>query len=253
MENTAYIALTRQAALDRQMDVIANNIANAATTAYKGEHMMFAELLQNIPVDGSRDLHEVAFVQDLSVIRDLQEGPMERSGNTFDFAIKGNGYFELDTADGARYTRNGRFELDADGMLVSSHGHAVLSADGAPIVIELTATEITVGRDGTVSTENGDLGRIKVVRFENERLLEKTGDRLYRSDVPALGDGEPDINGDTDSGEILQGTLEGSNVQPIIELTRMLQAQRAYVSAQRMIVAEDDRIKEVIDTVPTSN
>lgn len=232
MENTSYIALSRQAALWRQLEVVANNMANANTPAYKGEQMMFREFLMDTRSSARATGTKVAFVQDLGVLRDTREGPLTRTENPLDMAIHGEGYFQIETEAGMRYTRNGHFRLDDGGMLVTSQGFAVLDTADNPIILAPNESQINVASDGTVSTENGQVAKLKVVRFENDQELRKAGDGLYETTL------DPEA---IDRPSIVQGMMEESNVQPVVEITRMTQILREYQGVQKMIDAEHER------------
>lgn len=232
MENSSYIALSRQMSLRNEMDIVANNIANANTPAYKGEKMVFREYLDK-PVRGET----LSFVQDIGLARDLTEGPLQATGNPLDVAISDKGYFVIDSPMGERYTRHGRFQLDANGQLVNSAGYPVRGLAG-PVLIPQDQGAITIAQDGTISTEQGIVGNLQVVDFENEQLLRKGENGLYSSDEPPVNIAQPRIE---------QGMLENSNVQPILELTRMIQVHRDYQSIQNFVKAEDDRLKTAIE------
>lgn len=232
MENSSYVALSRQKALANEMTVVANNIANANTPAYKGEKMVFREFLDK-PARGEK----LSFVQDVGLARDLTEGPMQSTGNPLDVAINGKGYFVVDSPMGERYTRHGRFQLDANRQLVNSAGYPVRGLAG-PILIPQDQGEITVAQDGTISTAEGIVGTLQLVEFEDEQLLRKGANGLYSSE-------EPPVNMDMIS--VSQGMLEESNVEPIIELTRMIQVHRDYQSIQNFVKAEHDRQKTAIE------
>ena len=238
MENTTYIALSRQMALRREMDIIAHNMANTETPAFKGENMLFVEYLSRTD-DGAR----LSFVQDLGVVRNLSEGPLTATGNSLDLAIHGSGYFVVDTPQGERYTRVGRFQLDAEGQLVTSQGHPVLDTGRAPILAPAETGEIVVARDGTISVDGEQIGRIGVVTFEDEREMRKLAGGLYTGDDP-----QPAL--DT---EIVQGMVEDSNVEPVLELTRMITVLRSYQSAQRMMDTEHERQRRGISSIVSSN
>ena len=237
MENTAIIALSRQAQLKRQMDVVAHNIANMNTTAFKGEKML------NIPFPvrsrGGETIFgdRLAFVRDIATVHDFTEGHFEHTGNTFDLAIHGDGFFVVDTENGQRYTRNGHFRLDDTGQLVTEIGDPVLSDGGQPFFLSPEDTQITVARDGTLSTENGELRRIQVMRFENPQQLEQTSDALFSTE--AVGEA-------VESPDIVQGMLEGSNVEGIIEMTNMITVHRSYSGVSKIIEREDERMKRMI-------
>jgi flagellar basal-body rod protein FlgF len=238
MENTLYVALSRQLATNRQMEVIANNLANANTAGFKGEQMMFSEYLARTPGSGN-----VSFVQDLALARDLRDGDLTRTGAPLDLAIRGTGWFAVDTRDGERYTRNGHFKLDAERRLVTASGDPVLGA-GGPIVFGRDDTDISINEDGTVRAANDERGRIRVVAFANEHELRKAAGNLYRTDAPPQ---------EVDAPHLIQGMIEESNVQPIIQVTGMINAVRSYQNSQRMIESEHDRQRAVIDKLTNEN
>lgn len=240
MENTSYIALSRQAALWRQMEVVANNMANANTPAYKGEAMMFREYLVDTRSDRRAVGDKVAFVQDVGVLRDTREGPLTKTDNPFDFALHGDGMFQIETQAGMRFTRNGHFRLDEGGMLVNTQGFAVMDERDSPLIFAPNETRVEVARDGTVSTENGVVGKLKVVKFANDQEVRKAGDGLYETTQTPEQVERPDI---------AQGMMEESNVQPVIEITRMTQILREYQGVQKMIDAENDRQMKAIQAL----
>lgn len=239
MENTGYIALSRQMVLRRQMDVIANNLANMTTPAYKAEKMLFVEHLKK--TDGT---DRVSLVQDIGMVRSLGEGQMTKTDNPLDLAISGDGYFTIETPGGERYTRNGVFQLDAQGRIVTTQGDPVLSVDGNPITIPVDKSTITIAKDGTVSADEDQIGRIRVVRFENQQELEKQANSLFDSGLQ-----EPEA---TDDASVLQGMIEGSNVQGIAEITRMMATSRSYSSASKLIEQEHERQRRAIQVLASS-
>ena len=241
MENTLFVALSRQMVLRRNMEVIANNVANASTPGFKGEQMMFVEHLAE--AGGTGGAKKLSFVQDIGVARNYAPGELSHTGNPLDLAIKGKGWFVVQTPQGEQYTRNGRFQLDKDGQLVSSHGHPVLGKGGRKIVLGLNDRQIEVKGDGTIKSESGQW-QLEVVSFENQQSLRKVTGSLYRTDA--------DPKEATDA-KVSQGVLEESNVEPIIEVTRMISALRDYQSAQRMIQTEHERQRRAIQTITKDN
>ncbi len=240
MENTLYVALSRQSALRRQMDTVSNNLANMSTTGFRGERMMFVEHL--VKTDGGESLinKRLAYTRDIATLTDTTSGPIETTGNPLDVAIQGEGYFVIQSPEGERYTRNGRFQLDNSGQLVNQLGQAVLAEGGAPVVFAPEDTEIVISRDGTISTNNGELGKLRIVKFENDQDLERTAGAQFITD---------DINPpqDVEDANLIQGTLEGSNIEPIIEMTNMINVHRAYDSVRSFIDREDERQKKMIN------
>jgi flagellar basal-body rod protein FlgF len=226
MENAGYIALSQQVALARQLEVIANNMANASTPAYKSESAQFNEYL--IQADDGAPL---SFVEDASVLRDWTAGTLRPTGNPLDLSINGDGYFVVSTPDGDRYTRNGRFAFDATGQIVTGDGNPV-QGDGGPIVMPSEDANLTVAADGTVSSEQGTLGKIRLVRFADPQALVAIGAGLYKTDAAPQPDG---------ASKISQGMVEDSNVKPIIEMTNLIQVTRDYEAAQKIIDEEHER------------
>ncbi|MBB4287038.1 flagellar basal-body rod protein FlgF [Roseospira goensis] len=245
MQTPSYIALSRQTALWRQMDVVATNVANMNTPGYKAEGMMFSEYLARSRGSEGAGSDRLSYTIDFGTVRDLARGPMEATGNPLDLALNGEGYFEVETDFGRFYTRNGRLMLDQDGMIVTSSGHPVMSTDDTPFFIAPNETTVTVARDGTVSTENGAIGQLRVVSFEDEQALLRVQAGMYDA-------GEQEAQ-DVARVTVEQGMLEGSNVEPTAQITHMIQVHRAYESVQRMIEAESERQKQAIKTFTGSS
>ncbi len=239
METTSYIALSRQGALRREMDTVAHNIANMNTTAYKGEKMMFVEHLTKSKDDLGFMPRKLSFTRDIAQYRNLEEGPIHTTGNTFNVAIRGDGYFVVETPEGIQnYTRNGDFTMDAQGQLVTQGGNPVLSTGGAPIFLSPQDQNVTISGDGTISTNNGPLGQLRVVRFDDIQKLKSEQGGLLNTDQAPQEVPRPSL---------VQGALEGSNIQPVIELSRMIEVHRSYDSVKGFIEAEDGRQKKMID------
>ena len=232
IENTAYIALSRQTALRRQIDVIANNIANMNTAAYKNQRMLFEEYLVK-PAAQTR----LSFVQDVSVFRELAAGEMRPTNNPLDLAINGDGYFVVETDGGERYTRNGHFRLDAEGTLVTAEGNPVLDIDSRPILLDPNERELTIARDGTVSGALGPIAQIAVVDFDDPYQLKALGGSLYETDQRPRP---------VNDAALVQGMIEGSNVQPIVEMTKLTTLARSYQSTQRLIENDHDLRRRTI-------
>jgi flagellar basal-body rod protein FlgF len=238
METPTYIALSRQRALFRQLELVANNVANATTSGYKADRMMFAEVVTR-PERGQR----MSQVRDLAVYRDPVEGAFVRTGNAFDLAIKGRGgYFAVNTPAGERYTRDGGFTLDDTGRLVTAQGYEV-QGEGGPIAVQPGESDVIVGPDGTISSRDGGVvGKVRVVRFADERLLRKVANGLYASDLPP-------VNAPPGEVKVLQGTIESSNVRPVTEIARLINLQRYFEATQKLVEQEHRRQRDAINQI----
>ena len=186
---------------------------------------------------------EIAFVQDYGTVRNLEEGPFTPTGNPLDLALSGNAYFVVETDQGKRYTRNGHLHVNNEGRLVNATGWPILDEDDRAFDITLNDYNLTIANDGTVDSENpdreGPIGRIQVVTFENEQALRQLGDGLYTSNE------DPD-QVPVEEIKMSPGMIEESNVQPIIEITRMIWTLRAYQSTQKMMETEHDLQRRAI-------
>lgn len=239
IENTSLIALSRQSVLRREMDVISNNIANASTTGFRRQRMLFEEFLMD--AGGERKL---SFVQDVGVVRDLTEGAKRATDNPLDMAISGEGYFTVETEEGLRYTRNGRFRLDEEGTLVTITGDPVLDADQRPILLNPGDGAVQIAPDGTISTDQGEIGTLGIVTFENLQAVKGVGGGLYESDqAPILAE----------DATVRQGMIEGSNVEPILEMTKMINVLRAYQSTQDLVQKDGDMRRRSIERLAKVN
>jgi len=238
MQNPTYIALSSEMALQRQADVVANNLANLSTPAFKGEEMLFSQFLLQPP--GSQPL---AFVQDAGTARDLRQGPITNTGNPLDLAVQGPGYFTVQSPLGVRYTRNGHFQLDAQNQIVTNDGYPVLANSGLPIQVPSNAKDITIAHDGTISaSQNGStaqvsVGRLQLVDFAVPQAVVPAANGLYLTDQatqPATG-------------TVQQGTIEESNVQAVVELTRLMAVTRASGNIKNFLDEESQRHLNAID------
>lgn len=234
MENAGYTTLTRQAGLMREMQTVANNIANAATTGFRSEDFIFAEHVVRVENGPSISMASA----NVSYTSPIQ-GAMTATGGQFDFAIEGEGYFLVQTPGGERLTRAGNFSPNGVGDLVTKDGFPVLDAGGAPIFIPPDATGLSVAGDGTLSANGRPLAQLGiVVPLEGQDLIREDG-VMFRADEgfdPA------------ENPRVVQGFLEGANVDPIRQIARMIEVQRAYEMGQSFLDAENERIRTALQT-----
>jgi len=231
-ENAALIVLSRQMAIRRQMDVIANNIANMNTTSFKTQRVLFEEYMME-----AEDGGKMAYVRDFGSVRDTEQGELRSTLNPLDLAVSGEGYFRVETQEGERYTRNGHFRTDPEGYLVTGEGHKLLDDRNRAIKLNPADPKFDVSRDGTVSNSEGAIGRLAVVTFDNEQKMTPVGGGLYKTDEEPI---------EVEEITVVQGMIEGSNVEPIMEMTRMIQASRAYESTRSMVKKDDDVRQQAI-------
>jgi flagellar basal-body rod protein FlgF len=241
MENTVLVGLSRQIALRRELDVIANNLANLGTTGFKSESVLFEEHLANSARSDNFSVPQdrpVRFVLDRETHTNMSQGPFEQTGSNLDVAIDGEGFFAIDTPQGERYSRAGGFQISPTGQLITPAGYQVLGT-GGPIVLDPNETEISIARDGTISTKSGERGRLRLVRFEEQSQLSKQGDNLYSSSGAPL----PALPRTT----VVQSSIEKSNVQSVLEIGRMIEVTRAYTSLASLMTRTDDLRRTAIE------
>jgi flagellar basal-body rod protein FlgF len=238
VDNTLYVGLSRQMVLRREMDVIANNIANADTTGFKVESLMVRTEAQAPArmVDGPRP---VKFVLDDGVARDFSQGAMRQTGGTFDLALEGKGFFRVETPVGERYTRDGRFTISPEGQLMTQSGDAV-AGEGGEVVIDPTRGPVSIAADGTVSQNGERVAKIAVFTFDDRSVLAKDQGNLLKNTSNA----QPTADTAT---QVRQGMLEGSNVNPILQITRMIEVSRAYEGLVRSMENTADLSRRAVE------
>ena len=233
MDNAIYAGLTRQSGLMREMRVIANNIANAETTGFRREGVIFSEYLA--PTGQGREGLSMSNAR--GRLLDLEQAGMSMTGGTYDLAIDGPGFFAVQTPEGVRITRAGAFLTSAEGELMNADGFRLLDEGQAPIQIPPGAASIAIGPDGTVSADGEQIARVGLFAAPDPARMLRTGGTLFAAD----GELEP-----APDASIQQGFLEGSNVDPIAEISRMIEVQRAYEMGQTLLDREDKRIRDTI-------
>jgi flagellar basal-body rod protein FlgF len=248
MENTLLIGLSRQMMLERQMDVVANNVANVNTNGYKADRSLFEEYLMPGAHEDNfvgRD-RRLSFVQDRATFHDFAGGPTEQTKNPLDVAIDGKAFLVVQTPNGERYTRDGGLQINAQGQLVTASGNPVLGSNG-PITFQQTDHDITISNDGTVTVLEGVnnaadsiRGKLRLVSFAQAQKLLKEGSNLY-----SAGEGnfaQPDT-----SARVHQGFIEKSNVNAVTEMSRMVEVSRAYTQMATLLQQQSDLQRSAIE------
>ncbi len=247
MGNHLLVGLSRQVTLERQMDVVANNVANVNTNGFKADRSLFEEFLTSRAHEDNftgRD-RRISFVHDRGTFKDFAQGASELTKNPLDVAIDGAGFLVVQTPAGERYTRDGGLKLNNQGQLVNSSGYPVLGGSG-PIVFQPTDKEITIAADGNVTVLEGlnrvdsVRGKLRLVRFADAQKLVKDGSNLYSAGPDAVA--QPDI-----ISQVRQGFVEKSNVNSVAEMSRMIEVTRAYTSISTMLQQQGDLRKTALE------
>lgn len=239
MENGVLIALSRQIALGRELDVIANNLANLNTTGYKADSSMFEEYV--MPTARHNQFtgadRRLSYVQDRATWHDLRPGPVRQTGNPLDIAIDGDAYLVVQTPRGERYTRNGALQINATGQLVTGDGSPVLG-DGGPIQFQSTDSRISITDEGTITVREGGntrsdsaRGKLRLVRFDQPGRLQKDGATMFSAPNGVF----PQPVQPPQRVRIIQGSIEQSNVQSVLEMSRMIEVTRTYTMVSSML------------------
>ncbi len=246
MQNAVLVGLSRQVALGREMDVVANNIANLNTTGFKADGSLFEEYLASA-ARADQTGGRVSFVLDRGIWHDMSQGPVEHTGNPLDVAIDGKGFLVVQTPRGERYTRNGSMQINASGQLVTSDGYAVLG-DGGPITFQPNDRQVSISRDGTISVREGTcesrfgarqaapghLRQPAAIAEGRQQHLQRTQRHAARSrPMPPAG--------------IVQGAVEKSNVRGVVEMSRMIEITRSYTNISAMLQQQNDLSQSAID------
>jgi len=236
VDTSGYIALTRQSGLLKELQSVANNIANISTTGFRREGVVFAEAVQALDAEGGGVSMATARVR----YTDALSGNLTKTGGTFDLAIDGPGFFMVETPMGDRLTRAGSFTPNAEGELVTMSGYRVLDAGGAPVFIPPNAGAVGIAEDGTVSASGKPLAQIGIFEVENPQMLLREDGVMFLFQEDAIP---------AENSRVKQGFIEGSNVDAVTEMARLIEVQRAYELGQNLLDSEDERIRTSIRTL----
>lgn len=248
MQNALLVGLSRQVALERELDVVANNIANINTSGFKTDGAVFEEFIS--PTARAENFlgadRRVSFVQDRATWIDLSQGPLERTNNPLDIAVNGKGFLVVQTPGGERYTRNGAMQINNAGELVTSEGYQVLGEAG-PITFQPKDRNISISEDGTISAREGNnsqtesqRGQLRLVSFDQPGRLQKDGSSTFKA--PA------NLTPQADKlSRVVQGTIEKSNVRSVMEMTRMIEVTRSYTQIAALLSQQSDLQRTAIE------
>lgn len=243
MENALLVGLSRQITLQRNLDVIANNVANMNTTGFKSRGVNFEEFVSPTARADTlpRTQRRVSYVADRGTNLDFANGAVEQTGNPLDIALRDNTLLAVQTTTGFRYTRNGSLALDETGILVTSDGERVL-VGGGPITVNPGTTGVSIAADGTIESGDGPLGRLQIVEVADPSQLNNLGGNVYgtRTQLP-----------DAPFAKIVPGALERSNVQPILEMSRLIEVNCAYASLASMQQRLDETRRSAVERLAT--
>lgn len=220
MDTAIYVNLSTQTAVKREIEIVANNLANMTTAGFRAERTLFDDALRK--TGGGEP---ISFVIDRASYTDYRPGGLTQTDNPLDIAINGKGFFQVETEQGVRYTRDGRLTLTPFGDLSAIDGSAILSVDGTPIQIPPEAARIEIADDGTINADGVDIARIGLYEFGNEQVLVREADGRFSAPVDPVPSARSTIK---------QGMVEGSNVDPIREITRLITLSRAYEQSSKM-------------------
>lgn len=257
MENALLIGLSRQMALGRELDIVANNVANIDTTGFKADHAAFTQYLMPGARDGQfsgRD-QRLSFVEDRASWIDFSPGAIQQTGNPLDITIDGQGYLVVQTPRGQRYTRTGSLSINGTGQLVTNEGDPVLGT-GGPITFQPTDHDVVISATGIITVRDGSgtasatRGQLQIVSFDQPKRLQKDGNSMFLA--PAGVNTVPPPRGL----RVVQGTLEKSNVRPIVEMARMIEITRSYSDIAAILQQQGDMRRnslQQLSQVPSSS
>jgi flagellar basal-body rod protein FlgF len=249
MENALLIGLSRQIVLARELEVVANNVANLNTTGYKADGAIFEEFLMPVAhAQGKQGTNQrLSYVQDRATWHNFSAGPVRQTGNPLDAAIDGDAFFVVQTARGERYTRNGSFQINAQGELVTGSGDRVVG-EGGPIQFQSTDNNVSINPDGTITVREGGnsnsdsaRGKLRLARFERVQQLQKDGASMF-SAPNGVTPQAPTANT-----RVVQSSLEQSNVRSVIEMARMVEVTRTYTQIAGMLQQHGDMRRTAIE------
>jgi flagellar basal-body rod protein FlgF len=233
-----YVGLSAQIALERRMEAIARNVANLGTAGYRAEGIKFESLLSDVIGE-----EPVAYAAVDETYISRQAGPLSQTGNPLDVAVQGEAWFAIQTPEGIVYTRDGRMKMLETGELVSLNEHPVLDVGGAPLLLDPIGGPPQIARDGMITQGGVEIGAIGLFAIDQQARLTRSENSGVVPDRPAVAVLDFDANG------VAQGFVEGANVNPVLELTKLIMVSRSFDSASAAVAESDRSLEEAIKTL----
>jgi flagellar basal-body rod protein FlgF len=241
MQAGLYVNISAQVAIDRRMTTIAANIANQSTPGYRAEEIQFKSLLSKAGAN------PVAFVSQGDAFISRRQGVPIRTENPLDVAVQGKGWLALQSPDGTVYTKDGRMRMDETGALLSVDGYPVLDAGNAGILLDPTAGPPTIAQDGMISQSGRQIGAIGIFTLDDSATLKRYNNSGVTSNLPATAELDFANNG------VAQGFIEGSNVNPVLEMAKLITVSRAFESISSATEGSETTLKDAIKTLGSSS
>ncbi|MFD2236376.1 flagellar basal-body rod protein FlgF [Aureimonas populi] len=234
MQTSLPVALSAQIAMEKRMETIANNVANVGTAGFRAEEVKFESYLSTTARS------RTAFVSSGETFISTRTGPMNQTGNELDMAISGDAWFAFQGPNGTAYTRDGRMKLSEEGELLTLTGRPILDVGGAPLLVDPAGGSIAIARDGMITQNGAQLGAVGLFQMQ-------PGTQLSRTDTSGvLPDRAPTPMLDFNEVNVVQGFVEGSNVNPILEITRLIEVQRAFEQAANLTQTSERSLDSAI-------
>ncbi|QFU17656.1 flagellar basal-body rod protein FlgF [Microvirga thermotolerans] len=237
MQSSLYVALSAQVALEKRLNTVANNIANINTGGYRAEEVKFETVLSQAGLGG------VAFASSGETYTSRRPGAVTRTDNPLDVAIQGDAWLSVSTPSGIVYTRDGRMKMSETGELQTMDGYAVLDPGGAPILLNPQDGEPTIGRDGMIHQRNNQIGALGLFKLDSRSQLTRYGSSGVKSSLPAT------VVQDFTAVSVQRGYAEGSNVNPVMELTKLIMISRTFDNAAAAVSETESSLMSAIRTL----
>lgn len=240
MQSNIYVALSAQLALQRRLDTVANNVANASTAGFRAEEVSFEELLSE------KGKEPVSFVSKGDSHLSLKMGELTETGSPLDVAVRGNAWLAIQTPQGTAYTRDGRMQMTTQGVLTNLAGQPFLDASGSPLQLDPEKPPPTINKAGTITQDGQDLGALGIYRIPQQAKLTRGEGSAVFSDIPPIAELDFISNG------VVQGFVEKSNVNPMLEMTHLITIQRNFEAVSTMLHDTESSLQDALKTIAGS-